>query len=336
MAHKLDLAALAALRPRVSAAVLNVILDRAQRGTVRPGKMFFGEQEGFLARVDVAGNIGSVTFASGFPSELAVEGLHVGMTLAAARAERPQLRHHRDETHGEITIGQWVEILPEGFRLQLNIRDGKVLSIKIEQPDAVYRRPPPAYPQPQQTPGAPFADPNLKLVVLDALREAGVVDLGQPDDLARHLMGDSYNRERDGYHLLRPVYDYLVRYPLDAKQFDAVTTLTFDGGSDIYPYMYPFWDGEDGVFDVASLDGIERLRNLARFNVIALLRDTDLAHLRPLRRLRTISLDPGRYENAEVLLTFPALRELHLYGSLPDPRIARALAARGVKITTYG
>src|SRR5262249_50321950 len=153
----------------------NAILERAQRGTVRPGKMFFGEQEGFLARVDISGHIGSVTFAARFPRGLAVEGLHVGMTLAAARTARPALSHDRDEVLGGVTIARWADRLPDGLRLQVNIRDGKILSIMIEQPGAVYRRPIPDYPKPDPTPGAPFADPNLKLVVLDALLSAGII-----------------------------------------------------------------------------------------------------------------------------------------------------------------
>lgn len=279
MPYELDLAALAALRPGMAAAALNAILARAQRGTVRPGKMFYGEQEGFLARVDIDGRIGSVTLAAKFPEGIAVEGLHVGMPLAVARAVRPALRHERDETYGAITVAHWAETLADGLRVQINIRDGRILSIMIEEPRTVYKRPLPAYPEGEQTPGAPFADPNLKLVVLDALLAAGGVNLGAPDDLAHHCMGEGYDRERDGYALLRPVYDYLVRYPLKPDQLAAVTSLTFDGGSEIYVYAYPFWDGEELLFDVASLEGLEHLPNLKQINIISMVADSALAQL---------------------------------------------------------
>jgi uncharacterized protein DUF6892 len=130
--------------------------------------------------------------------------------------------------------------------------------MELSRPDAVYERKI-SYPSPAGKSGAPFADPNLKLVVLSSLIDAGTIHLRPRQKLATHILGPGYDEDQDGYSLLKPVYDYLVRYPLTSNHLAAVTSIEFDGGSAIYPYAFPFWDGEDGEFDVADLAGIERL-----------------------------------------------------------------------------
>lgn len=336
MSQDLDPAALAALRPGASAADVNTLLTAAQRGTVRPGGLFHDEEIGFLVRIDIAGRIGSMTFARKFPQHLVIEGLQVGMTLAAARAARPTLHHDRDQSYGDVAIVHWTDELAAGLVLMANLHNGNILSIGIEKPGALYRKPPPRYPQPAGIPGAPFIDSNLKLVVLDALRESGVIDLGTPADLAQHLLGESFDRDSNTGERLQPVYDFLVRYPLGANELATVRSLTFDGGNEIYSYVVPHWDGEDGAFDVASLDGLAQLPNLTQINVVAMLSDMDLSRLAPLTRLTSISLDPGPYDHGETLLALPALQELYVFEtSFEDPSITRRLTARGVTVRMW-
>src|ERR1700754_367278 len=109
------------------------------------------------------------------------------------------------------------------------------------------------YPKPEATAGAPFADPTLKLAVLGALLTSETITLGPREKLAEHLLGSGYDEEAEGYALLKPVYDWLTRFPLSASHLAAVEELIFDGGNDIYPYAFPFWDGESDEFDITSL-----------------------------------------------------------------------------------
>ncbi|MBV9703377.1 MAG: hypothetical protein JO163_11660, partial [Methylobacteriaceae bacterium] len=191
---------------------------------------------------------------------------------------------------------------------------------------------PPSYPHAEDEPGRPFKDPNLKLVVLDAMREAKLIDLGSPKQLAEHVLGKPVDLTREGHRLIRPVYDYLARYPVTQRELDAVEQLVFDGGDAIYPYIYFFWDGTTSDFDVVSLEGIESLRNLRRFNSIALLRDTDLSRLARLSKLEAVDLSLDHYRNSEALLDLPNLRQVAFFsGSIPAG-VWLKLVEKGVQV----
>lgn len=128
--------------------------------------------------------------------------------------------------------------------------------------------------------------PNLKLAVIDALVQAGAIDLGTPQQLAEHVLGRPIDLRSEGDRLLQPVYDYLVRYPLTVTQLDSVEVLTFDGALGIYEYIWYLWDGESDEFDISSIDGIEHCRNLRRVNANALVSDDRL--VLDLRRMLSI------------------------------------------------
>lgn len=333
---RVDLAALAALRPGMPVAELRMIFGDDWVPPKPGSSFFFAEDIGFIARIDVRGIIGMVTFAAKFSSSLAIEKLKVGMTLQEARAAHPALRRIEDPEAAKYKLDRYVTALPNGTELEVRIREGRVLALHLSRPGLIYELPAPIYPTAEPTPGAPFADPNFKLVVLDALLAARAINLGPEASLAKHLIGPRYNREKDGYELLKPVYDYLVRYPLSREHLAAVEGLTFDGGNDIYVYPFPFWDGETLDFHVNSLAGIELLTNLRRFTVISMLNDNDLSRLGSLSKIEEVTLDPGPFKNARTLLALPKLREIDCYDtSLSDPAIEAALKAKGVKVTVY-
>jgi hypothetical protein len=192
------------------------------------------------------------------------------------------------------------------------------------------------YPQPEATAGAPFADPNFKLVVLDALLTSGTITLGAREKLAESVLGPDYDEDEDGYALLKPVYDYLTRFPLTASHLTAVEELIFDGGNEIYPYAFPFWDGETDEFDIRSLEGIGQLANLRSIHVISLLADADLAPLAGLTQLKQLSLDHGPYQNGQALLELPSLKSLSCgKAAFADPALIEALRARGVTLKLF-
>ncbi len=170
-------------------------------------------------------------------------------------------------------------------------------------------------PQPEGIPGAPFADPNLKLVVIDELISAGLIDLGEPEAFLSQILGRPYDprSDRQQPQKCQPAYDYLVRYPLTQAQLSAVESICFDGGNDIYEFIWPGWDGETPDFNVRSLVGIERLTALKTFNEISTLDVMDFRPLCALPDLETLDLGLGTTASADVLLNLPSLKKFKCY-----------------------
>lgn len=202
----------------------------------------------------------------------------------------------------------------------------------------------PVYPAPADPSGAPFADENLKLAVMSMLMEMGVIDLGRPDQLYRHVIGRDIDEEAEGYAPVPGIRDYLVRYPLTPDMLQKIGTVWFDGGNPIYHYVWPFWDGEDTSFDVASLEGIGNCPNIRSLSFISMLERLDVAALLPLRRLE--ELDIGvEVSNIGALLDMPALRKLNvvndrIYAEVTTPghptrKLMEGLKARGVRVRIH-
>lgn len=106
-----------------------------------------------------------------------------------------------------------------------------------------------------------FADFNFKLVVIDHILEK------HPSfEEALAAVKQRYIDPVDPFAFLeeplREVVDFFQEVRLTQEDLDKVTDLCFDGGNRIYFLLKPDWDGEEDWFDVASIQGVERLRNL--------------------------------------------------------------------------
>jgi hypothetical protein len=324
---------LSKLRPGMPLTALVAAYGKNWRRMPPSSTVFHDEPMGFVASIDVNDMIGSVTFARSFPLPVEIGGLKRGMSMAQALAARPDLTDAGFEPGIPLRLLRLM--LPDGVQFEGRFREDQMIAIELSRPGAVYKRKL-SYPPAAGKPGAPFADPNFKLVVLDALASSGAIQLGPRDRLARHLLVPSYDEARDGYDLLKPVYAYLVRYPLTATHLAAVEELVFDGGNDIYAYVFPFWDGETDAFDVRSLEGITLLANLRRIDVISMLRDTDLSHLSGLQRLEQISLGHGPYQNGDSLLQLPGLKSVSCGSdAFSDSSLVPALRARGATVRLF-
>lgn len=187
---------------------------------------------------------------------------------------------------------------------------------------------------------APFVDPNFKLAVMAELIDTRVLDFGGFEAFLKFIEGPQYDYEKDGYAPSARAYDYLGRYPLTPQHLSSVRFLEFDGGLSIYEYVYPFWDGETELFDIATLADVRHLPNLERLSVISMLSGTDLKPLRAARKLERISLGlVGTWQNMDALLGLPRLERLSLFKSnlrnrFRDP-VLNALKDKGVKIAYF-
>lgn len=192
--------------------------------------------------------------------------------------------------------------------------------------------------------GAPFADSNLKLVVLSSLLDAKQIDLGTPAQLATHVLGRAVDLEDDGYEIIPEARAYLERYPLADVLLAAVEEIEFDGGGTAYEFAWYFWDGEDDVFDVKELTGIELCRNLTSFSAISMIGNVDVRALLSLQKLEYLRLNTG-IDHIEALLDLPRLKEVRVLDNgtydevtttgTPARRTFDALKDRGVRVWVH-
>jgi hypothetical protein len=66
----------------------------------------------------------------------------------------------------------------------------------------------------------------------------------------------------------RRVTTYFEGLEISDELLAGIEELCFDGGLDIYGHCAPAWDGEDGLFDVRSLDDLVPLPNLRRVTAV--------------------------------------------------------------------
>ncbi|QFT82765.1 hypothetical protein FIU89_19240 [Roseovarius sp. THAF27] len=187
---------------------------------------------------------------------------------------------------------------------------------------------------------APFADPNFKLAVIDALMSNGTLDLGDEWTFQDRLSKGQYDYERDGYTLNRAFLSYFRQYPLTAAHLAAVEELWFDGGLDIYGWIFTFWGGETEDFDIDSLADLALLPNLRVFGFSAMHDANDLAAYLRAPKLEVLDLGLiGRpWRNWDALLQLPKLRKFRYFTTDHAPEADEVLAtlrARGVTINEY-
>jgi uncharacterized protein DUF6892 len=338
-----DMEALSRLRPGAPASVLQAALGKHWSPPLpdHAGFVFsIRDTHHFIARIDLDGIVGAVSYFEHFDAGLPIDGLRMGMSLEEVRAIHPEM--------GIMTFGGeptgWLKP-SDHMSVMLIFASGRLTNISIEDRRAVFwdKGPPPPYPAMAGEPGAPFKDPNLKLIVLSDLLDRDEIDLGKPEHLAEHVLQRRVNLEDEGYDLIPEAYEYLVRYPLDAELLAKVRRLYFGTGSFV-DYVYPFWDGETDEFNVRSLEGIEHCVNLEEIHAGPLLDRIDLRQILALPRLRHLEMS-SEIQNLDALIEMPALEVCQLMGNEvyaevmtpghPTRRIMETLKARGVKVRVH-
>lgn len=116
-----------------------------------------------------------------------------------------------------------------------------------------------------------FKDFNFKLLVIEQLMYTDEV-LAPPFRIADVLReqghgGDAwkYAYENDLAHKVVPqAREYFERLEIGPDLLATVEELCLDGGNEVYQECAPVWDGEDDLFDVASLEDLDLVPNLRR------------------------------------------------------------------------
>ncbi|WP_422506238.1 DUF7256 domain-containing protein [Stenotrophomonas sp. GZD-301] len=107
------------------------------------------DEEGYLAgfpdgvgcRMDVEERVGTVSFRRGFPSDIAIQGLCMGMTLTAARRVRSTLDVVPEAIRifdPILEITEYHDATDEGHWLHVFVVDDVIQCIEICSPKAVY------------------------------------------------------------------------------------------------------------------------------------------------------------------------------------------------------
>ena len=74
----------------------------------------------------------------------------------------------------------------------------------------------------------------------------------------------------EGYEPIPEIRKWLEKYPVPERLAPEVTEIEMDGGSEIYTQLCPFWDGEDGAFDLNTITEAE-LRQFPNLKHITLM-----------------------------------------------------------------
>lgn len=210
--------------------------------------------------------------------------------------------------------------------------------------------------------GDAIPDTGLRVAALDALMSAGVVNADAltaalAPALARIRANEAYWYEEDGERrldasawmeeLLGHAIASLASVEVQASDLAAITSLSFDGGADIYMWIeentatqlgLEGWEldtgGESDLYLVASFDGVQALPALTSLCLDAYgwsKRPRDASPLAALGQLSSIELMGSPLDNAQVLTRLPSLRKVSGASGL-DETVRAALRSAGVEV----
>lgn len=288
------------MRPRASIEEARAVWGSRWQAPSRKDEGWVGrfDKLGFCVRLDRAGRVGRVVFQTGFPPKYAIEGLQLGMAAAAVLQARPNLRQLPDPE------GQWQGIrygerLAAGHALVAGVINDKLAYITLESEDCDYPSAKEYVPAPagryrgvDESAAPTFADPNLKLAVLDALIRSKTIDLGPEEELFMHVRGNHVDMDEVEYEFASDVYEFLARYPLTSDELDSIEELWLEASSEVLRYVWPKFDGESDEFHIRSFAGIEKCPRIRSVCVI-MQGDIDLSPLQSLASLESFGPADG-------------------------------------------
>ena len=113
-----------------------------------------------------------------------------------------------------------------------------------------------------------FEDFNFKLVVIDSLlslKPRFENELGE--------LKEKYTENYEWYSgkgIINEMVEFFENINISQDDLDKIEKLCFDGGDEVYYLLQPDWDGEDDIFEVASVKGFEHLENLKKVEYISM------------------------------------------------------------------
>jgi hypothetical protein len=192
---------------------------------------------------------------------------------------------------------------------------------------------------------AEIPDVNLRLAMLEALRDLGLVqrpDRVDDDDDHDPEDYDDYDDDPD-YQYNSDRCDELLAKPFRAQQLVEIVVLDWDVSNPSVIYdIWPQWDGESEEFDIHDLTGIECCPALKEINIDAFA-GKDLSPLRKLPQLKRIFLgSQATIRELRPLLDIATLERVSIATAKPisrtgaNAKVIDALLERGVELEFDG
>ncbi len=112
--------------------------------------------------------------------------------------------------------------------------------------------------------GVQFKDFNFKLAVIERLMyEQGVLTPRfDVYEFVKAYTERQIDIEEEGYEIIPEVRAYFEQLEIPAELLPSIEAINQDGGDHIYGELCPFWDGEDDIFNIQSVEDAALLPNL--------------------------------------------------------------------------
>ncbi|OWA37450.1 hypothetical protein B9G55_05185 [Saccharibacillus sp. O16] len=127
---------------------------------------------------------------------------------------------------------------------------------------------------PNREGGVAFCDFNFKLAVVEELMYKQHI-LQPQFDIGVFVQEYAMRRisiAEEGDRPIPEVREYFERLVLTEQDLSHVTKLVIGAGQQVQQQIIPFWNGEDGYFDVHALDDLRHLPNLSVMQVSEMLK----------------------------------------------------------------
>jgi hypothetical protein len=109
-----------------------------------------------------------------------------------------------------------------------------------------------------------FTDINFKLAVIQVLMyEKGLLNpTFKIEDFASRYKGREIDLEEEGYGIIPEALYYFEDLEISTHLLAQVDEIYQDGGNEIYLEIFPYWDGEDDLFNIKSTEDLKLVPNL--------------------------------------------------------------------------
>ncbi|SEL30703.1 DUF6892 domain-containing protein [Ruminococcus albus] len=143
------------------------------------------------------------------------------------------------------------------------MQDGKVIDVsysakKEKKPKRVIVNNPYEH-KPINEPALKFDNFNFKLCIIQVLMYEKKLLKPAFDiyEFAKCYPPREINIDEEGYEPIKPAIEYFKKLEIPTSLADEIKEIIMDGGNDIYGQIIPFWDGEDGYFDLKRVSDAE-------------------------------------------------------------------------------